>query len=160
MEIFHLLIKGENYREHGHGGGLVESPRADLMEEKVKGLVDRDIQKHGRSTFLSFKSPNDIELPVTQSDEEYTAESTPLIWAACQGRTNLVKFFLSRVVDINATDIHNWTALIWAADRGDLETVLCLIKHGADLEAKEEERYKSTALNWAAWRKRKSFGGG
>ena len=139
MEIIHLL-KGANYWEH-------ESPR----EEKVKELVDRDIQKHGRSTFLTFKSPDHIELSVTESVEEYTTESTPLIWAACQGRTTLVEFFLSRGADINATDSHNRTALIWAADRGDLETALCLIKHGADLE-KKGSTYTSTALNWAAYR--------
>ena len=154
MEIFDLLLKGANYWEHG--GGLVESPRADVMEEKVKELVDRDIQKHGRSTILSLKSPNHIELPVTESDEEVTTEATPLIWAACLGRTSLVEFVVSRGADINATDIHNRTALIWAADRGDLATTLCLIKHGADLELKEENRYKSTALNWAAWRKHPS----
>ena len=157
MDIFHLLGKEEDYREHGGGRILsVESPRADLVEEKVKELVDRDIQKHGRSTILGFKSPSNIKLPVTQSPALFTYESTPLIWAACLGRTSLVEFFLSRGADINATDIHNRTALIWAADRGDLATTLCLIKHGADLELKEENRYKSTALNWAAWRKHPS----
>ena len=108
-------------------------------KEKVKELVDRDIQEHGRSTILNFY--------------ESKFESTPLIWAACLGRTSLVEFFLSRGADINARDIHNRTALIWAADRGDVETALCLINHGADLEVKENE-YESTALNWAAWRKR------
>ena len=97
-------------------------------KEKVKELVDRDIQEHGRSTILNVY--------------ESKFESTPLIWAACLGRTSLVEFFLSHGADINARDIHNRTALIWAADRGDLETTLCLIKHGADLEAKE-----STALS-------------
>ena len=157
MEIFHLLGKGveeEDLQEHG--GGIVlslELPRADLMEAKVKELVDRDIQKHGMSTVLRLESPCRMELPVAQSYVEYTSGATPLIWAASQGRTTLVEFFLSRGADINATDSHNRTALIWAADRGDLETTLCLIKLGADLEAKEN-LFKSTALNWAAWRKR------
>ena len=101
-------------------------------KEKVKELVDRDIQEHGRSTILNFY--------------ESKFESTPLIWAACLGRTSLVEFFLSRGADINARDIHNRTALIWAAAKGDLETALCLINHGADLEVKENE-YESTALN-------------
>ena len=133
-----------------HGGGIIislELPRADLMEAKVKELVDRDIRKHGMSTILGLESPDHMELPVAQSDVEYTSGATPLIWAACQGRTTLVEFFLSRGADINATDSHNRTALIWAADRGDLETTLCLIKHGADLETKEL-KYESTALNW------------
>ena len=157
MDIFHLLGKEEDYREHGGGRILsVESPRADLVEEKVKELVDRDIQKHGRSTILGFKSPSNIKLPVTQSPALFTYESTPLIWAACLGRTSLVEFFLSRGADINATGTQKRTALIWAADRGDLETTLCLIKHGADLEAKESTAL-STALNWAAWRQRPSI---
>ena len=81
MDIFHLLGKEEDYREHGGGRILsVESPRADLVEEKVKELVDRDIQKHGRSTILGFKSPSNIKLPVTQSPALFTYESTPLIW--------------------------------------------------------------------------------
>ena len=154
MDIFLLL--GSRVEEKGIGWALVlslESPRADLMEEKIKELVDRDIQEHGRSTILSLQSPVLTDLTVTQSEEEYTSKATPLIWAACLGRTTLVEFFLSRGADINATDSHNRTALIWAADRGDLKTTLCLIKHGADLEIKEN-RYLSTALNWAAWRGR------
>ena len=152
MDIFLLL--GSRVEENGIGGALVlslESPRADLMEEKVKELVDRDIQENGKSTILSLNSPNLTDLPVTLSFMCYTSEATPLIWAACLGRTTLVEFFLSRGANINATDSHNRTALIWAADRGDLETTLCLIKHGADLELKENI-HESTALNWAAYR--------
>ena len=147
MDIFHLL------------GNVVEdkfilslkSPEANLVEEKIRKLVDKDIQKRGRSTILSFKSQSNKRCPVSQSlHEEYTSKATPLIWAACKGQTTLVEFFLSRGADVNARDIHNRTALIWAADRGDLEMALCLIKHGADLEAKEK-RFESTALNWAAY---------
>ena len=120
MDIFELISTGEKV--------------------KVKKLVDRDIQEHGRSTILNLS---------------FTSEATPLIFAAYRGQTTLVEFFLSRGADINARAIHHRTALIWAADRGDLETALCLIKHGADLEVKEN-RYGSTALNWAAWKKRPS----
>ena len=151
MDIFHLL--GNEVEDKDSSILSWKSPEANLVEEKIKKLVDRDIQKHGRSTILSFRSVRNRKLPVNQSDEEYTSEATPLILAACKGQTSLVEFFLSRGADINATDSHNRTALIWAADRGDLETALCLIKHGADIEAKENG-FGSTALNWAAWRKR------
>ena len=87
-------------------------------EEKVKKLVDKDIQEHGRSTILTLKHQN----------------RTPLLWAAHLGQTTLVEFLLSRGADSNAREKHNRTALICAADRGDLETALCLIKHGADLK--------------------------
>ena len=150
MDIFHLL--GNEVEDKDSSILSWKSPEANLVDQKIRKLVDRDIQKRGRSTILSFKSVRNMKRPVNQSDEEYTSEATPLIWAACKGQTSLVEFFLSRGADINATDIHNRTALIWTADRGDLETALCLIKHGADLEAKEN-RYLSTALNWAAWRK-------
>ena len=155
MDIFQLLgtmVKEKDPEEREQGTIIsLEKPRPDVVEEKVKKLVERDIEEHGKSRVLNIKSS--INLPVTQSvsdTDSVTSEATPLIWAACQGRTTLVEFFLSRGADINATDSYNRTALIWAADLGDLETVKCLIKHGADLE-KKDLRYKSTALNWAAY---------
>ena len=153
MDIFQLLgtiVKEEDPEEREQAIFIsLEKPRPDVVEEKVKKLVERDIEEHGKSRVLNIKSS--IKLYVNHSViENHTSEATPLIWAACQGRTTLVEFFLSRGANINATDNHDRTALIWAADIGDLETVKCLIKHGADLE-KKDLRYKSTALNWAAY---------
>ena len=34
----------------------LEKPRPDVVEEKVKKLVERDIEEHGKSTVLNLKS--------------------------------------------------------------------------------------------------------
>ena len=151
MDIFHLLdqLRIEKVVVNNLSGN------AEELEGKIKNIVCTELSERGESEILSLRSPGTVKIQVTRSglDCDYTSDATPLLVAACFGQTRLVEFFLSRGADINATDCHNRSALIWAADRGDLDTALCLIKYGADLEVKES-LYESTALNWAAWRGR------
>ena len=149
MDIFQLLrqLSAEKV-----SSSLGRSAEDSLLEAKIKNFVDKDIGENENSTILSLKSYAEIQNGFGVN-HTFTRSATPLILAACFGRASLVEFFLSRGADINATDSYNRSALIWAADRGDLDTALCLIKYGADLEVKES-LYESTALNWAAWRGR------
>ena len=145
MDIFHLLRQLSTEKV---SSSLGRSAEDSLLEAKIKNFVDKDIGENENSTILSLKSYAEIQ---NGFEVNHTRSATPLILAACFGRTSLVEFFLSHGADINATDSHNRSALIWAADRGDLHTAVCLIEHGADLEVKGS-LYRSTALNWAAYR--------
>ena len=132
MDIFHLLDQLKIEKVEGNN----LSGNAEELEGKIKNIVCTELSERGESEILSLRSPGTVKIQVTRSglDCDYTSDATPLLVAACFGQTRLVEFFLSRGADINATDCHNRSALIWAADRGDLDTALCLIKYGADLE--------------------------
>ena len=130
MDIFHLLDQLKIEKVEGNN----LSGNAEDLEAKIKNLVHTEISESGESKILSLRSKTHFANSEMTYFCDYTSDATPLLVAACFGQTPLVEFFLSRGADINATDCHNRSALIWAADRGDLDTALCLIKYGADLE--------------------------
>ena len=124
----------------------------------VKKLIEENVQ--GSQNILSKrasipKSPltgAPVRLPPGLSTELMTYGATPLLWAAAFGQLTMVELFLAHGADVNESDKHGRTALIYAASLG-LESLVvqCLIKHGANLEAKDVT-YRSTALNWAAFK--------
>ncbi|OQD78936.1 hypothetical protein PENANT_c071G03834 [Penicillium antarcticum] len=60
---------------------------------------------------------------------------TPLIWAAQEGRTGIVKLLLQRGVDINGMDTKWGTPLIWALKCGYETFARFLVERGADVNA-------------------------
>jgi Ankyrin repeats (3 copies) len=72
---------------------------------------------------------------------------TPLVVAASQGDTALVKSLLAQGAGVNATAADGRTALIAAAQSGKIDTVAALIAAGAHLDW--SARGQGTALNVA-----------
>ena len=62
---------------------------------------------------------------------------TPLMSAAESGYADIVKYLAEETsADVNARDIENWTALIWASiNKGHPDVVKVLLEHGADVNA-------------------------
>ncbi|KAF2887941.1 hypothetical protein ILUMI_18233 [Ignelater luminosus] len=75
-------------------------------------------------------------------------QETPLILAAQNSSTGIIKFLLSKKVDLEAKDCNGMNSLHWAAVKGRLKVVSLLLSHKADLEAKDNEN--KTALIFAA----------
>lgn len=71
-------------------------------------------------------------------------------------KDKIIKLFLNNGADVNATNSTGHTALIYAAQLGDLSTVFALLKHGAKLDAISTSYYpgigehQQTALDAAA----------
>lgn len=63
-------------------------------------------------------------------------KGTLLHSAAIGGSTGIVKFFLDKGFDINATDRNGWTALHYGAEKGRKEAIELLINHGANIKAR------------------------
>ena len=61
---------------------------------------------------------------------------TLLVNAACYGRSKVVAHLLARGADLNASDKQLYTALHASVISGDYDTVLLLIKNGANIHAK------------------------
>jgi hypothetical protein len=55
-----------------------------------------------------------------------------LVEAIKSGNREAVKELLESGAELNRQDKHGWTALNWAAGKGDLEMIELLLRHGAD----------------------------
>lgn len=73
---------------------------------------------------------------------------TALHVAAKNGKLYVVKYLISKGIDINSRDEADWTPLMSAVYGGELNTVRYLIDIGADINAKS--RLCSTSLHFAA----------
>ena len=98
---------------------LLGKPDIPIQLELVKYLVENgaDVRESGRDG------------------------NTPLTAAALSGYKDpsLVNYLIDKGADPNAKNAHGSTALHFAAEKGCLETVKVLIKHGAHLEALDAE---------------------
>ncbi|MEM2908892.1 MAG: ankyrin repeat domain-containing protein [Candidatus Bilamarchaeaceae archaeon] len=65
------------------------------------------------------------------TEEQQKALNTQLLEAAKEGNTKEVEELLTKGVNVNAKNEYGTTALMWAAYRGNTETVEMLKKYGA-----------------------------
>jgi ankyrin repeat protein len=63
---------------------------------------------------------------------------TAMIYAAGEGRTEVVVLLLHAGIDPNAVYAHRLTALMWAAGYGHSETVQALLDAGAQTEPRDD----------------------
>ena len=70
---------------------------------------------------------------------------TALMWAAMEGRLQVVEFLVEHGADVNARTENGTTALIAAAGKGQLQVVEFLVEHGADINARTDEGQTSLA---------------
>lgn len=71
---------------------------------------------------------------------------TPLMTAAYQGKSALVKYLLSRGAQVNAVKQDGWSVLLIAIDGGSSETVKLLLEAGADPQSKLRGATSALAL--------------
>src|SRR5215831_18743631 len=71
-----------------------------------------------------------------------------LFAAARRGDTAAVKALLDKGVDVNTKNDYGATAIIYATEKGHLETMKLLIERKADLDVRDTF-YKANALSWA-----------
>lgn len=128
--------------------------RADVMKVLLAAGADpNNVGLDGRACMLYVTdSKLAEELIVHRADvnvQDPQTGSTLLIYAAVNGKLDLVKILVEAKANINARDAKGGTALFGASARGHTEIVEFLWKHGADLEASEAEQ-KTTPLMIAA----------
>lgn len=82
-------------------------------------------------------------------EDEPNALAEALSCACFLGRTSVAEYLLNKGVDPAAGNGTGLSAFHWAANRGNLDTVRLLIKHGAPLEQKN--MYGGTVLGCTTW---------
>lgn len=95
------------------------------------------------------RSAEEARITLGQMNIPYTTES--FIKAVEQGDIIVVKLFLEAgMKSTEEKDKYGFTALVWAAGKGNTEIVKLLLSKGADVNAKDKAVYGGTALMAAA----------
>lgn len=105
------------------------------VEARNELLSVRSIEKleTGKDTFLWV---NDDRLGVLHAKKHHGW--TALIWAARNGRTDLVSLLLDAGADVNAITKDGFTALVHSIDNGYQETARLLLERGANPNLAED----------------------
>jgi acyl-CoA-binding protein len=128
---------------------LGDLSRDDAMDKYVTVLttLDPDWEDGDESDAFSAGNWVSVSCPVIEPEEVLNdVDKTLLDWAK-EGAIDKVKQ-LSETQDINQWDEEGMTALHWAADRGNIDMMQCLITLKADVNFQDSEG--QTALHYAA----------
>lgn len=135
LEIVKLLIKrGARVNAVTDTFGLTPLTRAASAghADVVKYLiahgadVNINVSSHGSSTYL-------------MGEGIWARRQSPLGAAAFQARLPVIDILLEHGAKIDAQDGSAYTPLMWAADIGSRETIMLLLKHGADRNIKSDK---------------------
>ena len=119
----------------------------DLQRDFFTACCDADLLEIER---LASNDKVDIDKRKVKSMGGRTcADRTALTQAVCDKKFNVVKTLLHVGANCNKTDFWGQTPLYWASGTGDLETVISLVEHGADVNIQRKDGW--AALHEAAF---------
>lgn len=100
-----------------------------------------DMHKREDRIFQDFEIVTDSEIiskieAVNDIDETDYAGRTLLINAVFTKRIKVAEYLLKRGAAVNFQDKRKYTALHFAANKGNIEMIKLFVKHGADINAK------------------------
>ncbi|MCY4178474.1 MAG: ankyrin repeat domain-containing protein [Endozoicomonadaceae bacterium] len=118
---------------------------ADVNAKNSDGstaLMFAVVQGHAETVRLLLEHKANI-------NEENTKSSTPLILAVKKSFLQIVTLFVERSDEVNEDSDTIYTPLMYAICTGCIKTVICLMNHGADVNAQGGDCHK-TSLMYAA----------
>ncbi|KAG0182812.1 hypothetical protein DFQ28_005261 [Apophysomyces sp. BC1034] len=128
-----------------------EPPVEDDLEDEsalqLDGLDDATKRSKMTKVFTRAASSGDIEkvtrllqddklkqyIDINARDDDGT---TPLIYAACFGKTDIAQVLLAGGAKIDIQDSFGWSALMWATNNSHEGLVKILLEHGASSQTK------------------------
>ncbi|XP_069675384.1 uncharacterized protein [Periplaneta americana] len=126
-----------------------------LTKENINSVYVQEVlrvsSKHGLVHLVSFmlKCSIDVWYPISLVSESYKLELFMLHLSSVYGQVSLVEFILENVSDIDTVaGIDEKTALLYAAEFGQLQVVKLLVQRGASV--KICDKYGNTPLLLAA----------
>jgi len=145
-------LEGNTPLMYACGGGFY-----DIAEMLLKRGADVDVRnKQGSTAFLLScitGQKNIVKLLLAHGADFRLTNfkgQTPLMLASFYGRAQILKMLLSRtgLDDVNAKDVHEDTALIFAAQRGQQDICQLLIEAGA--RTSDKNKYNNSAKTYFA----------
>ena len=109
-------------------------------------LIQASKNGHLLTVDILLRGGAEAKLAETSSGTSFS--ETALQWAAQEGHSDVVKR-LCPASDVDARGFRGRTAMIWAAQGGDMASVQALVEAGADLGIVDDD-YGQSALSWAA----------
>lgn len=97
---------------------------------------------------VGSKSWNAVSSLLKTDVEISDAEKTLLDWVKDGNDKRVWEILSTEAKGLNVPDEDGMMPIHWAADRGSLPTIKCLIEHGADVDAQDNDG--QTALHYAA----------
>ena len=130
-----------------------EKKRAANLNKQIKQRLNNLTEKYGRMALIeAVKKGNkrDVKILLDAGNKQRKGRfgSTPLHWAARQGRTDIVELLLDAGANKDVKNEYGSTPLNIAADRGFTDIVMMLLDAGADKEVKDT--FGFVPLHWAA----------
>lgn len=110
----------------------------DKKEKRVSEIVCRSASHGDLNTIRQVMMDSRLSsyLNLDASDDE-TDGSTPLIYACCFGKLDVVRYLLEvGRVNVDVQDKIGWTALMWATTNGHSQIVQLLLEYSASSETK------------------------
>ena len=136
-EINDLFVSVDNFSSEALKNGTKPANfTPDIFAASTEGNI--------ASVAYLFAQNNDV---INAKDEN---GQTPLILASWKGKTDLVKYLLSKNANVNDTSNIGSTALMYASEGGNTKIIELLLSHGASINQKNSTG--STALCYAALR--------
>jgi hypothetical protein len=103
--------------------GVMKEPQS-LVEACQEGVLSYVVIRYAQGGSMAERDPS--------------AGATLLMWAALKGAKDVVRFLVTRKVDVNAQDNRGQSALMWAAIKNEVALGEYLLEHGADSQQVDE----------------------
>ncbi|CAO0791336.1 unnamed protein product [Mucor circinelloides] len=113
-------------------------PTNDKKEKKLSEILGRAASHGDIHTVRQIIMDERLRpyLNLDASDDEENDGSTPLIYASCFGKLDIVKYLLQVGAKVDVQDKIGWTALMWATTNGHHQIVQVLLEYSASSETK------------------------
>ncbi|KAK4516734.1 uncharacterized protein ATC70_011712 [Mucor velutinosus] len=113
-------------------------PTNDKKEKKLSEILGRAASHGDIHTVRQIIMDERLRpyLNLDASDDEENDGSTPLIYASCFGKLDIVKYLLQVGAKVDVQDKIGWTALMWATTNGHHHIVQALLEYSASSETK------------------------
>jgi len=116
-------------------------PPNTIYETKVVETSQTPYSNYHELAFMDFSESSQMCESATIDELNATDHkgNTPLIWAALEGRGDVVRLLVDSGADVDVQNFEGASPLYLAAERGDNEMVMYLIENGANVNIQSEE---------------------
>ena len=139
-----LKLNEEGEAQIYRGKEMILKTRAQVKPLQ-KGMLQNTVVQDSDGTIREVRFQKDVV--VFSSHTDAGDVDSQLVEAAKEGSAGAVKELLAQGADVNGKDkLFGWTALMWAATKGHVDTVRVLLEAGADVTVRERNGWSAAMM--------------